>query len=148
MCGKEGALFKAMVEGSEMNVCSQCSKFGKVVSQIKEPLTGKKQAKLEIKMHSNPELILSVVLNYSEIIKSKRGQLGLNQEDFAKQLNEKISVIHKMETGHFKPNLELARKLEKLLKIKLIEQIELKEEKIEKIKSDSFTIGDFIKVKN
>src|SRR3989338_5048099 len=100
MCGKECALFKSMVEGSEMNVCSQCSKFGKVVSQIKEPLTGKKQAKLEIKMHSNQELILSVVLNYSEIIKSKRGQLGLNQEDFAKQLNEKISVIHKMETGH------------------------------------------------
>jgi len=146
MCGKETRLFKAEIEGSMLNVCEACSRHGKVISTIKEPVKGKKEEKSKAEAPTGPELILSVVPDYNEIIKSKREQLGLNQEDFAKKLNEKVSIIHKIETGHFKPGLESARKLEKILRIKLIEQIELKEEKKEKIKSDSFTIGDFIKV--
>ena len=54
-------------------------------------------------------------------IRNKRDELGLKQEDFAKMLNEKESIIHKLETGEFKPSLKLAKKLEKKFGLKLIE---------------------------
>ena len=52
-----------------------------------------------------------------------------------------------METGEFTPTIEIAKKLERFLNIKLIE--EYKEEKIaqEKTSSKALTVGDLIKIK-
>ncbi len=63
------------------------------------------------------------------------------------KINEKESLIHQIETGRFEPNIALTRKLEKFLKIKLIEEHEEIHKGKTKIKTDKFTIGDFIKVK-
>ena len=71
----------------------------------------------------------------------------MTQKELARKLNEKVSIIHKMETSSFEPNISLARKLEKFLKIKLIELHEEVHKKETRAKSDAFTIGDFIKVK-
>ena len=35
MCGTETQLFKAEVEGAVMKVCSNCGKFGKILSRVK-----------------------------------------------------------------------------------------------------------------
>ncbi len=65
----------------------------------------------------------------------------------AKKLMEKESLLHNVESGHMKPNLELARKLEKFLKISIVEQIELEASSStsEKKKGGSgLTIGDML----
>jgi putative transcription factor len=150
MCGKETVLFKTNVEGSILNLCKECSKFGKVVSVVKEKeVRVRKPASnsLSRAKTKEQESILVIVPGYGDIIKKKREQLGIKQEDFAKKINEKKALIHKIEINQFEPSVDLARKIEKSLHIKLIEQQELKPEKVEKTKSDSFTIGDFIKVK-
>lgn len=67
---------------------------------------------------------LDIVENYGEIIRNARMKIGLSQEEFAKQLSEKITIIKRIEQGNFKPSIELARKIEKFLKIKLIEKVE------------------------
>ena len=149
MCGTDAErLFKTSLEGSELNVCGGCSKHGRVISEIKIRELKPRKTKEEIKKQSpDKEFVFMIVSDYAEMIKKGREALGLKQEDFAKKINEKHALIHKIETGHFKPGIELARKLEKILKIRLVEQQEEVNEQPAKGKTDAFTIGDFIKIK-
>jgi len=150
ICGKETNLFKTDVEGSILNLCEECSRFGKVISVIEgEKKEVKKKVKKDIKIEKpkKKEFILTIIPDYGGIIKKKREQLRVKQEDFAKEIKEKRALIHKIETNQFEPSVSLARKIEKFLNIKLIEMEELKAGKIDKKKGEHFTIGDFIKVK-
>lgn len=147
LCGKEEKLFKTNIEGTEINVCPSCSKFGKVISAVKEKTEEKKlkqEAKKEI------QLITEIIVpDFPKIIREKREGLGISQEDFAKKLNEKESVIRKFETGELKPSLDAARRLEKLLKIRLVEEY-FDGDNLVKNKntlSKELTIGDLIKIK-
>ncbi len=136
-----------MIEGTEMQVCRDCSRFGKVLGEIKfEQRKDKKQQR------PNPppdraEIIQAINEDYPKMVKEGREKLNLTQKEFAQKINEKESLIHKIETGNFEPNLALARKLEKILNIKLVEQKELESSWSNEQKKDSFTIGDFIKIK-
>ncbi len=150
MCGKESNLFRTNIEGTILNVCKDCSKFGKVLSPVVEESIEKKQKPVKGKIaieKLEPEIVETIVANYGELIKNKREKLGIKQEDFAKKINEKVSLIHKIETNQFEPSLKLARKIEKFLKIKLIEQNEIKNEKLNKTETERLTIGDLIGMK-
>mgnify|MGYP001609896544 CR=1 FL=1 len=93
------------------------------------------------------EKVEVLVEDYADIIKKKRESVGMTQKDFANKLNEKESIIHKLETGAFEPSLALAKKLEKLLGVKLIEEYTEKSEGMKKKMGEGFTLGDFIKLK-
>ena len=67
---------------------------------------------------------LDLVEDFGEIVRTARVKMGLTQEDLAKQLNEKLTVIKKIESGEFRPPLSLARKLERFLKVRLLEPVE------------------------
>jgi len=139
MCGSSGRLVRARIEGSTLSVCEACARFGQVQDA---PMPGK-AARPRPQQFSVPKE--EVVENYAALIKSRREQLSLNQEDFAKMLNEKVSLVHAMESGHHAPPIPLARKLEKLLKIRLVEAEEKEEAKFEHPKGAGFTMGDFLK---
>lgn len=147
MCGKNTNLVIALIEGTEMQVCNECTKFGKIIKKITpEPKRKKKEdIKKIIKEQKKKEIIQVINPDYGDIIKKKRESIGLKQEDFAKKINEKLSLIHKIETGNFEPSISLARKIERFLKIKLIEQYEEEHGKLRKIESDTLTIGDLLK---
>ena len=125
MCGSEGGLFRVSIEEAILNVCNKCSKYGKVLSKVKimAPSEKKKeQKKLEkAKLQPGKEIIFVIVPNYSTKIKKKRERLGLKQKDFAKLINERESLVSKLEKGSVEPSIKLARKLERSLKIKLVE---------------------------
>ena len=141
MCGKDTRLVKAIIEGTEMDVCKECAKFGKIVKRVK--LVSKPKKKKE----EIPEVMKRVVSDYAARIKNAREKEGLKQEELAKKLNEKESIISLIEKGKFAPSLKLAEKLEKFFHIKLIEEVEEKSSDKEKLKAAGFTIGDIIKVK-
>lgn len=152
MCGSEEAVLKADVEGTELNLCKKCSKFGSVISEIKRPVEEKAKKKelrerILIEKKPEPEIVQIIVPEYAKLIREKREKLGLGQKDFAMKINEKESLIHNIETGRFEPSIKLAKKIEKFLKINLIEEYKEGKEGLQKIKSNEFTIGDFIKVK-
>lgn len=147
MCGSKTKLFKTLIESTEMNVCRECSKFGKVIAEVREPKKPKKTKTLIQDTGPQTEILQVIAGDYAEKIKKARENLNLNQKDFAKKINEKQALIRKIETGNFEPNIDLARKLEKFLKIKLIEQHEEVHREGSQQKSDAFTIGDLIKVK-
>ncbi|MFC1801167.1 multiprotein bridging factor aMBF1 [Nanoarchaeota archaeon] len=147
LCGKETKLFKAEVEGTEMMVCKNCASFG----QLKEPLEkpAKKVHQFSKRERKEPalETAETIISDYAQKIRQAREKMGLSQEDFAKKINEKESLLHKMEVGSFEPSLVLAKKLEKLLGIKLIQKTEEKKIPLPKGSSEGFTIGDLMKSK-
>ena len=122
ICGTDGRMFKAVVEDAELNVCENCTKFGKVVgiAQNKQMPTMQKAVETE--------KIPVLASDYQEKIRKKREGLGLTQEEFAKKISERESLVHKLESGNFEPSLQLARKIEKLLGIKILEEYEEKHE--------------------
>ena len=147
MCGSEGKMFKADIEGSMLIVCEKCASYGKNIEEIKQEVIVPKKIEKKVKIDSpKKEIVFIVVGDFAERIKRKRESIGMKQEDFAKMLNEKVSLIHQIETKKFTPSIQLARKLEKALNIELVEQHEEVPGKFSSQASDEFTIGDFIKI--
>ncbi len=138
LCGKKTDLVTAYVDNVRFKVCSGCSKYGKVIeTDIKEP-----EKKYIMKREEIAEVVVD---NYSKIIKNSRDKLGLTQKDFALKLNEKESLIAKLEQGSLKPDIELAKKLERFFSIKLVIQEKIDISTNTKIKDQKLTIGDVLK---
>ena len=150
MCGSEGQMYKAEIEESVLTVCEECAKYGKILKEVREDaVKPEKEKKIKEYEEAGPkkEVLFIVVNDFAEKIKKKRESLGVKQEDFAKKINEKVSLMHNIETGKFTPSIELARKLEKALKIRLVEQHEETPGEFSSSSSNEFTIGDLIKIK-
>ena len=144
MCGAEARLFPTLVEGVELLVCKNCSGFGK---RIKKPMIKSSSIKRTVSTKLEREIIQVIVNDYARLIRERREKMGLKQKEFAKFIAERESIIHKLESGTYKPSIELARKLEKQLGIRLIEEKEVRPQNI-KASPATFTIGDIIKIKS
>jgi len=142
LCGKNYILVDAIIEGSVLSVCHECAQFGKIV------VLPKKQEKIELKKVQRKEEPLEIISpSYSKRIKQAREKLGFKQGELAEKIGEKESTIHQLESGHLKPSLVLARKLEKFLHITLIEVSSLPEKNLVNFSDTSLTIGDLLKLK-
>ena len=139
LCGKETSLLRSVIEGAALNVCQNCSKYGKVIET--KILNQTKRSVIK------NEIVEDIVDNYNKIIKNKREQMGINLKDFALKLNEKENLISKIENGSLKPDFKLALKIGKFLNISLIHSELNSNEIVTKNKSQGLTIGDFIKTK-
>ncbi len=138
ICGKSANLSKVIIEGSLLNVCENCAKFGKAIIVKQEKAKPIKKQTSEIISIINP--------NYPAIIKNAREKLDMRQEELAKKIDEKLSMIHKLETGHLQPTILLAKKLERFLNISIVEIYEETHEKLN-LKDSTLTIGDLVNVK-
>ena len=141
LCGSSGNLIKAIIEGSLLNVCENCAKFGKAIVVKQQPIQARplRQKTTEIINIINPE--------YPKLIKEAREKLNMKQEDLAKEIDEKISLIHKLETGQLQPTILLSKKLERVLNVNLIEIYQETSEKLN-FKDRELTIGDLVKSEN
>ncbi len=151
MCGKDqGQFFNAKVEGSTMTVCGGCAKYASEKRPMRAAVPVRKQQGVQSRRpvyeEDRTERIQIIVPNFAQLIKEAREKKGLKQEQLAKQLAEKESLLHSLESGKHKPSMDLARKLERHLRISLILQHEEKHEGSgAKKKSGPLTIGDMIK---
>lgn len=151
MCGKVGQLFVVEVEGTDMEVCDSCSKFGKVKKRLMTSHDNKikeKNRQVVLKnIEPKREIVFIIVDDYSSKIKNARERMNLKQEDVAKKIAEKESLLQNIESGKFEPNIELARKLEKFFNISIVEQHEEIHKPISKSNDNVLTLGDMIKFK-
>jgi putative transcription factor len=145
MCGKDSGLVSAIIENVKINVCRECAKFGKVLNRVVEPVAEKIKRKKERK--EEQETVEIIVPDYAKKIRKARERLKMEQEEFAKKISLKESIVHKIETGHYKPSMDIARKLEKMLNIKLIMEYSEEKREYRPDESSAFTIGDLIKKK-
>lgn len=154
MCGKGDGLVTAQVEGTELRICQDCSKYGQVHKQKKPVSFHGGYNKSTYSKSTRPEF--EVMADYSKKLQQARNKRNMTQEEFSKILNEKMSVVQKWESGNLKPRIDVAKRLERQLNIRLLEQIGSDEETEEaedmqvvskKKNSAEPTLGDFIKVR-
>lgn len=145
LCGKPSiALTDVIVEGALCHVCRPCSDFGEIVVSQEPALQIPKK---EIKILEEPEEFELLVPDCAQRVQHAREKLDLRQEELALKIFERESVIHSIETGHIKPTLALAKKLENFLKINLIEKYKTESSKTLNFTDAKLTIGDLMKLK-
>jgi len=144
MCGRVGNLRVVDIEGADLKVCEACSKYGVVKSRVSVSPKYSSPTSLP----KVPSVEFRVVDNYAFLLREAREKKALTQEDFAKFLQEKESVVAKWEQGQFKPGLDLAKRIGKVLGINLIEKDELSYLKENsKSKQGEPTLGDMVKIR-
>lgn len=144
MCGAETSTPKTVkVEGAELDVCENCADFG---TEVRQPATESTSTKYSTGSSSESSSSASgesgssgsggrsrsrrrdmfddmeeVAQDYDERIRSAREAAGLSQQELAKELNEKASLIRKLERGASLPSDSVQKKLERRLDIALTE---------------------------
>jgi len=158
VCGHKihGSPIRAEIEGAKLTVCIECSKHGKIIREEEIELGQKTSKKLLTPIpftqkkrtaQAKVEITQEVVEGYDSKIRQAREKLGLSHEELGKKINEKASVLSKLETGKMTPNNVLVTKLEHALKIKLL--VPIIEEKISEIPKSpnrELTLGDLIQL--
>jgi putative transcription factor len=159
VCGRKihGAPTRALIEGAKLTVCIECSKHGKIIRDeefereprtLKKPLPSTPFIQKKKPAQARVDITQEIVEGYDSKIRQAREGMGLSHEELGKKINEKASVLSKLETGKMAPNNILVTKLEHALKIKLL--VPIKEEKIPQGIPKSLnrepTLGDLIQL--
>ena len=90
---------------------------------------------------------VEVVEDYTEKIREAREDMGWTQQFLAHKLNERESFIKNIESGHMSPPVEIAKRLEKLLEIRLLERPSREELEPKMERGSELTLGDIVDVK-
>ena len=117
LCGSQitGESIHVVVESVVMDVCRPCSKHGRPYVTKKERKPREERRMFSLKLPSVRE-------DYSKLIKEGRERLGLTQDELAKKIAENGTVVKLLEMKKFKPDQQMAKKLEELLSISLVEE--------------------------
>ena len=83
--------------------------------------------------------------NYGKKIIEARERMDLTREEFAKKINEKESMIKRIEHEDMRPNQALTKKIERFLNIRLTETYERKKITSKPAKG-KLTLGDIIEL--
>ncbi|MHC1590910.1 MAG: multiprotein bridging factor aMBF1 [Candidatus Helarchaeales archaeon] len=138
ICGRiiEGPVRYRFIDANvKLRVCQNCSRFGQDI--------GKKQG---LKPHSGPKFMptrqksparkpksrtriedLDLIDEFGAAIRQARQKANLTQEQLGKTIKEPASFIKKIEQEKIHPSIDVIRKLERVLKISLLERTRDKE---------------------
>jgi putative transcription factor len=136
MCGKDvPATSRVRVEGTVLNLCPDCEKFGTRLDPVptaapshgRAPVApGTPATRVSVPGRRMEERDLYTEIGELELapdwprrIRVAREALSWTPEDLGKRLNEKKSVVLKLESGGFRPPDALVRKVERILKTRL-----------------------------
>lgn len=138
MCGTEvEQRTRVRVEGTVLELCVNCARFGTPVDPpapvpsaaavpagpgrttgITARVAPRARRMEERDLYKEiPEMELAD--DWPKRIRLAREKLTWSPEELGKRLNEKHSLVLKLEAGHFRPPDEMVRKIEHLLKIRL-----------------------------
>ncbi|ELZ48483.1 XRE family transcriptional regulator [Halorubrum coriense DSM 10284] len=170
MCGaEESSLTTTKVEGAELELCSSCTDFG---TEVRDESTSSGGGKYSTSSSTGKSSSSSgssgsggssggssrprdmfddmdeIATDYDEQIREARESRGLSQEELADQLNEKASLIRKLERGDTLPTDEVQRKLERALDISLVEGQSTDDADWETNDAGTMTLGDVVKRKD
>jgi len=172
MCGtEEASLTTTKVEGAELELCSSCTDFG---TEVRDESTSSGGGKYSTSSSTGKSSSSSgssgssssgssggstrprdmfddmdeIATDYDDLIRDARESRGLSQEELADQLNEKASLIRKLERGDTLPTDEVQRKLERGLDISLVEGQSADDADWETDDPGTMTLGDVVKRKD
>ena len=122
ICGRTPVRAQILLEGAKLLACGSCARSGKIIQRIDEedgaPLVMGQSGSSTPGFDSGED----IVDGWGRIIREGRDRIHLPLSVVAERINEKESYLAHIESGQVSPSLEMARKLEKELKIRLIEK--------------------------
>ncbi|MFB6147535.1 MAG: multiprotein bridging factor aMBF1 [Candidatus Nanohaloarchaea archaeon] len=114
LCGQDtDSVTEVKIEGARMKVCDSCAEMGEEVK------TGSQKKKKRKKRSSGGRSQQVLVDGYGQQIKQARESEGISIKELADELNEKSSLISKLEKEQLKPDKSLAGKLSDRLDVDL-----------------------------
>jgi putative transcription factor len=137
MCGQDvESTSRVQVEQSVLRLCPACAKFGTAIDPPPAPLPSEdapvrrspgppparsapRARRLEERDLYTEIGELELAPDWGQRVRKARDALAWTPEELAKRLNEKKSVVLKIESGAMHPPDSLVRKLEHLLKVRL-----------------------------
>ena len=134
ICGQEirGRSQRVRIEGTTLEVCPKCAQHGKTISIQRTPPATQKTAPAatgRTVLAKRPRrdifdaLKEELITDLNALIKQARENAGLTIDELADKINEKASLIRKIERGDIHPEDSVRKKLEHTLHIRLTEQI-------------------------
>jgi putative transcription factor len=126
MCGNDAELKKTKIEGAVLKVCEECQEAGEVMETSSSSSSSRSTSRSTStsKRRSKPKgQQEELVGDYDTRVKQAREEKDLSIEELADRLNEKESVIHRIESGKLKPDKSLAKKIESKLGLDLYEEL-------------------------
>ncbi|MBT4577366.1 TIGR00270 family protein [Candidatus Woesearchaeota archaeon] len=148
LCGLDSKLSDVVIEGTLMKVCKKCGGYGDVISiETKNYGSGKSIQKVPRKIFVE-DSVNFVIEGAGKLVKDARENKGLKQAQFASMVGLKESLIHKLETSLMKPDLATAKKIERILDIKIVEGYGDPDSATQlNLNDEDLTVGDLIKFK-
>jgi putative transcription factor len=166
MCGKEISLrasVEVKIEGAVLRLCPSCyarytvgrasrarqddKAKASTSKQKPQPRVGSMQ---QLKPRKEKIERYEIVKDYSEKIRRAREAMGLSTRDLANMIKESENIVKRIESGRLVPPIDLARRIENVLKIQLVVPSvdqELEESKAPKQVSADLTLGDIIQIR-
>ena len=142
------------MDGAHLQVCENCKNYGTLTNEPQKPYQSKSREiirprQMKIRHKSATPYIPEdfVTEDFPRIIREGRIKHDLSQKELASKINERLSVIQKVELGKLSPDLMLCKKLENMLKIKLIIQKSNEELSTPISGKIERTLGDVVHIK-
>jgi len=147
-----------LLEGAKIKVCLNCAQHGTKIQKAPKIIQYNKPSSRNRKYYSKQQVSkkniiedVEIIPDYAKKIRNARNSLGLNQDQFAQKLNEKPSLLRRIEAGKVEPTIKLAKKIERVYKIKIIKKVDeivanVKDSKYMK-KSNGSSLGDIAFIK-
>ena len=157
LCGAEVPRLKNVaIDATILSVCADCSRFGDEVStpalrqSTMPPIIAQRLETRQRRMTPRDVFTqageLELAEDFPQRIRQAREARGWKQADLGAKINERVSVIAKLESGTISPGDALVRKLERELGIKLKERVEPVAVK-KQATGSGVTLGDLIKMR-
>ena len=141
ICGtKAKDIYIVDVEDVELRVCTKCAKGKKVVSKVVERTNLPRRMQIGRREDAQP-----LVENYGTVMHNARESMKLPLKVLAEMLNEKETLLLRVEQQRTMPSTALTKRLEKALGIKLTESGEPDNSgSAPRNRSDRITLKDYI----
>lgn len=120
VCGAPDAPFMSLIEGARLHTCARCAHMGTTLMRPSSSAHGESIPAHSAMRSAAPEWEL--VEGFGDTIRIARMRMKLPLSVLAERLAEKESFLERVEGEKTHPSVEMARKIEKELNIKILEQ--------------------------
>lgn len=147
LCGGEirERAYLGVVDRAELVLCDKCVKRA---SKVYGPLGKGARSQLRPtprRARGGRQAVEEVVKDCAEIVRRAREKAGLTRDALAAMVGVKVSVIRRVEEGSFVPPVDLAKRLERILKVRLVEIVEEEQLRLSGVGASwEQTLGDVV----
>lgn len=126
-CGRPAKVTLVEIEGARLYVCQDCSKHGRAVQEELPLFPPPRSVSAPRRPVARPDAMTNseneLAEDYNVRIQRARERKGWSREELGRKINERVSIISKLENAEMRPPDDLVRKLERTLGIRLMEAV-------------------------